>query len=129
MLRIVISSLFLATLTFGFDVAPIINAKSRTTLVSLYASTIGNNEDMESSSNHDLKYLVSRAESCAYSDECPINEARELLLQIMAVQSNSEPPSGNGLEDNDTYKNRDVAADIVAHLRTKSSKGTAMEKG
>lgn len=70
----------------------------------------------------DARYLFSRAQNCAYGEECPVDEARGLLQQMLDVQAECT----SGTLNDKICQDQDAAADIVAHLRVKASSAGEM---
>ena len=60
----------------------------------------------------DARFILSQAKHCAYGDECSIDDANILLDEMLHLQSGCA----------DLYEEQHVAADIVAHLRVKSTR-------
>jgi len=63
----------------------------------------------------DEGFLMKRAEACAHSDSCSLQEARRCLDDVLRVQSGCV--SGNVLGS--VCENVDIAVEIVAELRQK----------
>jgi hypothetical protein len=63
----------------------------------------------------DAKYLYLRAQNCV-DGECPLDEARDLLHQMLLIQSLCDSGRTSGM-----CKDQDVAIEIVANLRVKVS--------
>lgn len=63
----------------------------------------------------DESFLMKRAEACAHSDSCSLQEARKALDDVLRVQSGCL--SGTVLGS--VCENVDIACEIVAELRQK----------
>jgi hypothetical protein len=89
LIRFIISACF-HVVTFGFDVSPLVgwpNTRSHFSAECGVSSMSRLSVGRAIETDDDVRHLTSRAESCVFGDECPIDEARELLYQMMTVQS------------------------------------------
>ena len=67
-------------------------------------------------SQEEAKSLMERANECAHSDSCSVEDALMYLQDVIHVQSDCVTGT---LVGKDLCENQDVVADVVAHLREK----------
>jgi hypothetical protein len=72
---------------------------------------------------NEARYFMGRAQDCAFSDSCGVDEAEHHLKETIHLQS--ECALGT-LEGEDICENKDMVAEVVAHLREKVPQGTSM---
>jgi hypothetical protein len=111
-------SLFLSSLlqsSTGFSPTPLAS-KTQSRVQSLKAGYA-----LEWPSEEDAVYLMQRANQCAYSEECSIEDAEGCLGDVLLVQSGC---TAGMLEGRDVCNNQDVASEIVANLRAKIDQGS-----
>ena len=71
-------------------------------------------------------YLLHRAEQCALSDSCSIDDARVYLSEVINVQSGC---AAGTLVGDDICHDQGHVAEIVASLRVKIERGEASDLG
>ena len=118
MLRQISISLFLSSLlqsSTGFSPTRLAS-KTQAKVQSLKAGYA-----LEWPGEEESNFLMQRANRCANSEECSIDDAQEYLSDVLFVQSGC---TAGVLEGHDVCTNQDVAAEIVANLRYKIEQGS-----
>lgn len=75
---------------------------------------------LQADTEDDAAYLMHKAEECAFSDTCSVDDAKSFLREVVHVQSGCAAGTllGHELCDDQAH-----VADIVAHLRAKVEQG------
>lgn len=68
----------------------------------------------------EAQFQLAKAKECAFSDTCPIDEARDHLHDVLHIQ---EACAGGTIVGHELCDEQDVAAEIVALLRNKVENG------
>lgn len=100
--------------TQGF--APVGSSFVRTRSVAL------NNMALLADNEEDASYLLHKAEECALSDSCSVDDAKYLLREVVHLESSCVTGTLVGQE---LCNDQDHLAEIVANLRAKVERGEA----
>jgi hypothetical protein len=119
MLRLFV--LVLSLFTPGLAFAPLQQTTTTTKL----------NAGMVLDSEMNAKYILAKAQECAFSDDdndvCSLTQAKEYLNDILEIQSGCVTGTLAG-QSLCSLDHQDSVADIVAHLRQKVRNGTSSKK-
>jgi hypothetical protein len=123
MMHMTLALLFACMVAVGTEgFSPVGKSFARTHSFAL--KTVAQVEHSEEDAMH--TYLLHKAEECALSDSCSIDDARVYLSEVVNVQNGC---AAGTLVGDDICQDQDHVAEIVANLRIKIERGESSDLG